>query len=331
MKLSTLSFDFETVQLDQFGDKIERQRVTAKYFNEPLKNGIALEMVSIPGGTAQIGSPEAEEYRSEDEHEQHSITLDSFFIGKYPITQAQWSAVSSLSRVRCSLPPNPSKYQGLNRPVEQVSWVEANEFCARVSEISEKIYRLPTEAEWEYACRASTHTPFYFGETLTTDFANYCGENYQQKRRTGRSHSYIGCYGQGPLGIARNATTNVGHFNAPNTFGLYDFHGNVWEWCSSDSGISSSNVDATTQYQKPLRGGSWMSSPAACRAAARLLSSPGCQSATSGFRVVHSPGDGNSRLKKSEEASVSQSILPNATANNITIGNVTQVINYNNK
>ncbi|MFM7326286.1 MAG: formylglycine-generating enzyme family protein, partial [Nodosilinea sp.] len=230
-------FTFETLLVNPQGRVVQRLQGTGQFFVEPLAQsdpepdqapgaqdnhpelGLAisqgLEMVAIPAGTFLMGSPEDEVDRYDAEGPQHEVRVASFFMAKYPITQAQWRQVAQLERVNRDLDPDPAYFKGDNRPVEQVSWHEATEFCARLSRLSGREYRLPSEAEWEYACRAGTPTPFHFGETITTDLANYNGNN---------------TYNQGPKGIYREETTEVGSF-APNPFGLYDMHGNVWEWC----------------------------------------------------------------------------------------------------
>ncbi|MFM6269661.1 MAG: formylglycine-generating enzyme family protein, partial [Dolichospermum sp.] len=179
---------------------------------------LELEMINIPGGTFIIGSSENEEGSMNSERPQHQVTISPFSMGKYPVTQAQWRTVAALEKVNIDLAPYPSYFayfEGDNRPVEQVSWHDAIEFCARLSNYTKKLYRLPSEAEWEYACRAGTTTPFHFGDRITTDLANYDG-NYT--------------YGDGLKGVHRKGTTDVGFF-PPNLFGLHDMHGNVWEWC----------------------------------------------------------------------------------------------------
>ena len=209
------TFEFEVVTVDAKGKIASRQPHRAEYRREDLGNGVTLDLVCIPGGSFTMGSPDNEESRDSDESPQHRVTVQPCLIGKYPITQAQWKAVAALPKVERDLKPDPAYFKGDNRPVEQVSWDDAMEFCQRLSKRTGREYRLPSEAEWEYACRVGTTTPFHFGATIMPDLANYDG-NYT--------------YGNGPKGKYREQTTDVGSF-PPNAFGLFDTHGNVYEWC----------------------------------------------------------------------------------------------------
>ncbi|WP_242072348.1 bifunctional serine/threonine-protein kinase/formylglycine-generating enzyme family protein [Microcoleus sp. FACHB-68] len=250
--LPTSSFEFTTVTVDAQGKIVNSQQRQAEVFAEKLGNNVILEMVSIPGGTFLMGSPNTEVGRFSSESPQHWVTLQPFLLGKYPITQAQWQAVMG---------NNPAKFKGNNRPVENVFWNDVVEFCQKLSEKTGRNYRLPSEAEWEYACRAGTTTPFYFGETITPFLVNYDGN---------------ATYASVPKGVNRKQTTDVGSF-PPNAFGLYDMHGNVWEWCqdvwhenynnaTSDGSAWESGGDSNFRLQ---RGGSWKNYPRYCRSANR--------------------------------------------------------------
>ena len=250
---------------------------TAQYFVEDLGDGTKLDMVAIPGGTFMMGSPEDEEGSLSRERPQHEVTVPSFFMGKYQVTQAQWKAVTKLPQVEKELEENPSSFKGDNRPVEQVSWNDAVEYCKKLSQKTGRTYRLPSEAEWEYACRAGTTTPFHFGETITTDLANYCGTDNEQ-------YNWSGSYGRGSKGVYRKETTPVGSFEVANDFGLYDMHGNVYEWCLDDWHDSYENAPtdgrawfdnennnlSQKQGRSVLRGGSWLHYPDHCRTAYRI-------------------------------------------------------------
>ena len=327
--LITSTFDFEVVSLDAQGRELKRDRSQGGVFTEILKNGIPLEMIQLPARTAQIGSPTIEEGRLDSEKEVHNVTLPSFFMSRYPITQAQWRTIALLPEVVHPLDPEPSRFKGLNRPVEQISWYDAVEFCDRLSRATERLYRLPTEVEWEYACRAGTTTPFHFGETLTTDVANYRGENHYGKQRGQQRVCYNGAYAQGPTGIDRKETTEVGHFQTANSFGLYDMHGNVWEWCAShpdERWVDASRHDCQ-EDSTVLRGGSWRSSPAVCRAASCLTKVKGYKEAFVGFRVIHSITENPSNSKKPLESKLSQNILSNSqVGRDVTIGRIDQSI-----
>ncbi|HYW18239.1 MAG TPA: formylglycine-generating enzyme family protein [Nodularia sp. (in: cyanobacteria)] len=258
------------------------------YFTESLANGVVLDMVEIPGGKFLMGSPENELARSDDESPQHTVTIQPFFMGKFPVTQAQWATVATFDRDNIHLNPDPSDFKGANRPVECVSWDDAVEFCARLSKKTRKTYRLPSEAEWEYACRAGTTTPFYFGDTITTDLANYRGTDWDYQGIT-----YLGNYGQGPKGEYREQTTDVGKFPG-NPFGLFDMHGNTWEWCQDEWHKNYNNAPTdgsawlgdNASQNCLLRGGSWDFFPWDCRSAHRYFGSHDFGFNDMGFRVV---------------------------------------------
>ncbi|MEH1901332.1 MAG: SUMF1/EgtB/PvdO family nonheme iron enzyme [Nostoc sp.] len=277
--------DEDVVRLDQ-EQEVEAQKrqaekllqeQEAKLFTENLGNGVVLEMLAIPGGKFLMGSPEIELERNYSESPQHTVTIQPFFMGKFPVTQNQWAIVAALKKVNIDLNPDPSRFKGANRPVEQVSWDDAIEFCARLSNKTRKTYRLPSEAEWEYACRAGTTTPFYFGETITTDLANYNGKY---------------TYNSGSMGEFRKQTTDVGKF-PPNPFGLFDMHGNIWEWCQDswhENYYNGAPTDASPwmsdNEKRVLRGGSWNSNPWICRSAFRGNWVRVGQNYRLGFRVV---------------------------------------------
>ncbi|QSJ19351.1 SUMF1/EgtB/PvdO family nonheme iron enzyme [Nostoc sp. UHCC 0702] len=271
------TFEFEVVTVDTAGREVSRDRPNAKFFIEELSKSITLEMVFIPGDTFMMGSPEFE--GDADERPQHQVTIKPFFMGKFPVTQAQWRAVAALPQVKQALNPSPSKFKGLNRPVENVSWHEAVEFCTRLSQKTGREYRLPSEAEWEYACRAGTTTSFHFGEKITPELATFSDSNtYFMEAKT----------------RFRKETTDVGNFQVANIFGLYDMHGLVWEWCADPwhNNYDGAPTDGTVwevggdPYRRVLRGGSWSFSAELCRSASRSWNESDGGLRICGFRVV---------------------------------------------
>jgi formylglycine-generating enzyme required for sulfatase activity len=212
---------------------------------------------------------------------QHPVTVPTFCMGRYPVTQAQWRFVAALPPVKQDLNLDPSRFKGDTRPVERVSWYDAVEFCARLSTYTKRSYRLHSEAEWEYACRAGKKTPFYFGKILTVEVASY-NDDYT--------------YNNSPKGEHRGETTSVDHFGIANAWGLSDMHGNVWEWCQDHwhgnyegapiDGSAWLDQDPDENATRVLRGGSWLLNPRSCRSASRINFNPRDSSDLIGFRVV---------------------------------------------
>ena len=268
----------------------------AKELTLDLGNKVTMKLVLIPAGKFLMGSPDVEQkeaaksaaavgVKEEDarklfanESPQHEVTISpgapGFYMGVYEVTQGQYEQVMG---------KNPSNFKGPQNPVDTVSWDDAVEFCKKLSAKTGKTVQLPTEAQWEYACRAGAKTPFNTGETISTDQANYNG-NYT--------------YGNGAKGEYRQKTTPVGSFK-PNAFGLYDMHGNVWQWCADwydekyygNSPKADPTGPADGQF-RVLRGGSWISYPRSCRSAYRHYYYPVNRDYYLGFRVVVVSGSG---------------------------------------
>jgi eukaryotic-like serine/threonine-protein kinase len=244
-------------------------------------------MVKISGGEFMMGSITNEEGKYNNEEGkyyngsyQHQVRVPEFYIGQTLITQAQWQQL---------LGHNPSHFTEEGKlPVEKVSWLDTQEFCQKLFQKTQRKYRLPSEAEWEYACRAGTITPFYFGETINSEVANYRAQDREIQGKT-----YTGKYGKGKLGKFREKTTSVGDF-PPNAFGLYDMHGNVWEWCLDHwyqnylgaPSDGSARLSKNDKANRLLRGGSWNNHPNDCRSATRSNATPDRSSLIIGFRVV---------------------------------------------
>jgi formylglycine-generating enzyme required for sulfatase activity len=271
--LSTFSFETAQVKINSGffgGTKIEIVKTPsqAQHFVEELGNGVKLEMVCVPGGQFMMGSPKEEESSSDTERPQHSVNVPSFLMSKYPVTQAQYETI---------IGSNPSNFKGSQRPVESVSWHDAQAFCQKLAKQTNKPYRLPSEAEWEYACRAGTKTPFYSGENISPDVVNYDG-NYP--------------YGNAPKGIYRQTTTDVGSFPA-NSFGLYDLHGNVWEWCldtwheNYQGAPNDGSPWLNDNNSRMLRGGSWYYDAWNSRSVGRMRYTPDIRDEDDfGFRLA---------------------------------------------
>jgi formylglycine-generating enzyme required for sulfatase activity len=306
-------FEFETATIQ--GANITKKRGSNRGYREPLASGdvearrhaspggqlapaATLEMLHIPAGRFTMGSPPDEPERHQDEGPQHQVELRDFFLSRIPITQAQWLVVAGWQPLSGEEPwlrelhPDPvsklndaERFLGHERPVVNVSWAEAMEFCRRLSLRTGKHYTLPSEAQWEYACRAGTTTPFHFGETISPELANFNG-NYT--------------YREGQKGVCREQTTDAGSFPA-NAWGLHDMHGNVWEWCADHwhDNYNKAPADDRPWINKKagddsirlLRGGSWFYFPGNCRSAARYGVHPGYRRSNVGFRVCCLPQD----------------------------------------
>ncbi len=244
------------------------------------KNKLGMEFVRIAAGEFKMGSGQTgaevarlssyfdREEWYKNEHPQHKVRITKpFFMASTEVTQSQYKAVMGKA---------PSRFTDDKNPVERVSWNDAVTFCKALSKRDGVTYRLPTEAEWEYGCRAGTTTPFYTGETISTDQANY-GGNYT--------------YGNGRKDVYRRKTLPVASFSA-NPWGLYDMHGNVEEWCQDGYdgdyyGKSPKNDPlAPKGSSRVLRGGSWFINPSYCRSANRLRFEPSFTCFNMGFRVV---------------------------------------------
>jgi formylglycine-generating enzyme required for sulfatase activity len=245
---------------------------------------IHLDLLHIPAGCFLMGSPAHEQDRSDNEGPQHEVELGEFFLGRTPITQAQWREVAQWQPSPgddpwpIALDPDPvarlngaKRFNGDQRPVVNVSWYDAMEFCRRLSQRTGRCYTLPSEAQWEYACRAGTTTPFHFGETISPELANYDG-NFT--------------YSEGKKGEYRRQTTDVATFPA-NAWGLCDMHGNVCEWCLDHWHGSYKGAPS----ERSLRGGSWYSHPVNCRSAYRGRNRPVGHLHNVGFRVCCLPQD----------------------------------------
>ncbi|WP_434684395.1 nSTAND1 domain-containing NTPase [Pseudanabaena minima] len=262
------------------------------------------EMLDIPSGTFWMGSPEGKGY--DDEKPYHQVTVKAFRMGKYPVTQAQWRTVAMLPKVEIDLSLNPAYHRGDDKPVEQITWYEAQEFCARLSRLTGENYRLPSEAEWEYACRAgaSEYTEYSFGDdpSQLDDYGWYGNNSGDRaidadqiwKEVNQDSNRYLERIRQ------NNCGTHPVGMKPANAWGLYDLHGNVWEWCADDwhDSYEGAPIDAQIwvkdiknhedggETKKLLRGGSWNSNARNCRSAYRGSSYARGQDDFIGFRVV---------------------------------------------
>jgi formylglycine-generating enzyme required for sulfatase activity len=275
-------FEFDTVILDAKGNVQRRLREQGYQMTEELARGVTLDMVEIPGGGFRMGAPKQEIHSHDNERPQREMMIRGFYLGKFPVTRVQWRSIEGLPRVKRELKVSPSDLSGDQLPVVGVSWEDAIEFCERLSRFTGKPYRLPSEAEWEYACRAGTQSPFAFGSTITREFVNYGGRRLQRGDRSRIEARSMG-----------SETSSVGSLVVANRFGLYDMHGNVCEWCHDKwhKGYEGAPCDgrpwlATSDEVRVLRGGSFRDSLAECRSAFRHNHGQTCVHSYIGFRVA---------------------------------------------
>jgi formylglycine-generating enzyme required for sulfatase activity len=273
------TFAFETGSLGPDGAVRGRKQATGQFFTVEVGEGAVIDMVNIPAGKFQMGSPDAEAGRFVDEGPLHEVDIPSFFLSRHEVTQAQWRAVAQLPKVKIDLPESPSRFAGDDRPVENVTWEQAMEFCTRLARKAHREFRLPSESEWEYAARAGTTTPFAFGETISPAVANYDAKV---------------AYGSGPAAAGRGETVPAGSLGLANGFGLYDMHGNVWEWCYGEyhdnyEGAPTDGspwVDGGDVRNRTCRGGAWNTLAPDCRSANRYAVDAYEPPHNIGFRVA---------------------------------------------
>ncbi len=279
-QLSTLAF--ESPKLDDKGNTVETIKGETQRFVEDLGNQVTLELVAVPGGCFTLGNTVSDESESYDnERPPMRARVFGFYMGRTEVTQAQWREVASWPKVERDLPPSPSRYTGDDLPVDSITWDEAVEFCRRLTKRTGRPYRLPTEAEWEYACRAGATGLFAYGAVLLPTLENYDGSLP---------------YRDEPAAPPRKKPTPAGSLGV-NAFGLADMHGNVREWCldtytSRLTGIHAQGAPVRNIRQeewaqhRTIRGGSWASLPDGCRCSIREGLHREELLTTLGFRVV---------------------------------------------
>ena len=291
------NFHFTVATLDNSGVMKGGMQREGRLFREELGDGESLELVELPTGNFWMGASPTEfsqvgkEFQrvglpfnqaqevAQSEIPQGEVQVVSYYLTRREITQAQWEQVADWPQVRIELNPEPSFFHGKDRPVEQITWEEAIEFCERLSARTGRPYRLPSEAEWEFACRAGTLTPYHFGETISFEVANF-------------DAAYP--WGHAVNGQRRQQTFDSGSTGAANAFGLLDMHGNVQEWCmdpwhpnyqGSPLGASVWEKGGDSQY-RVVRGGSYLSAAAFCRSSSRSKKGFARRFSDTGFRVA---------------------------------------------
>jgi formylglycine-generating enzyme required for sulfatase activity/energy-coupling factor transporter ATP-binding protein EcfA2 len=267
------------------------------YLYKPwLSPEFVIETIAIPSGKFKMESPAGQGYSTEKP--EHDVSVAAFHLGKYPVTQEQWRAVALSPKVERDLNPTPAYARGDRLPVEQVSWHEAREFCARLSQLKGETYRLPSEAEWEYACRAGQPTAYCFGDDASQLdeygwYGNNSGNRPLDAARLWQETNQDANQYNSRLNANGNRTHPVGE-KKPNAWGLYDMHGNVWEWCEDEwhdtyegaPDDGSAWTSGSDSEPRLLRGGSWLSLADVCRSAYRIRFDADYRDSLIGFRVV---------------------------------------------
>jgi formylglycine-generating enzyme required for sulfatase activity len=273
---NSFTYSFEAITLNAKAEIVRRELRTSKYLVESIEDQ-ELRMLIIPGGEYGMGS--FDRRAPACEKPQHQVKVSAFLMSQYPITKAQWKIVATWPKVNSPLKKVTARKGAMDSPVVNVSWYDAVEFCDRLSQKTGNVYRLPAEAEWEYACRAGSLTAFHFGESITAQCANYDA--------TITYHSE-------PKGYYRKQLTKIGEFKSPNCFGLFDMHGNVWEWCLDHWHNSYEQAPSEAQAWKDeselrrvLRGGSFRNEPQCCLSSYRLANNASDDTGDNiGIRVV---------------------------------------------
>lgn len=271
----TYTTNVVTLFQDPQSKEIKKSVIDIEVMHEKLDDNLSLQILPIPGGTFEMGSLESEKGHRATESPQHSVEVSPFFMSRFPITQFEWEYVSNLPQVEISLSKAHAKFKGKNLPMEGVSWYEAVEFCMRLSKRTGRQYKLPSEAQWEYACRAGSTDRFCFGDTIPYEFANYKLEELTAS--------------------SRYQTSPIDFFGVSNAFGLSDMHGNIFEWCSDlwhqsykDAPIDSSAWHQDGQeHRRVIRGGAYNHRLNDCRSATRYYLDPNRRSGfIVGLRII---------------------------------------------
>ncbi len=276
------AFNFKTLTMDRRENPTQESVKSARFYREYINDNVWLELVEIPAGEFMMGTSKGETNKDQEtqmERPAHKVSVPKFWMGKFEVTQEQWRAVAELPKVKINLEDQSAFKGDKNLPAERITWDEAVEFCARLAAATGREYRLPTEAEWEYAARAGTTTAFAFGETINTGIVNYDGSQpfWTSQIKT----------------EGRRKTVAVGSLGKANAFGLFDMHGNVVEWCQDrwhpnyDGAPRDGSAWMSGNAGPVVRGGSYEDAAPDCRSARRVSYGTGqVRRKDQGFRIA---------------------------------------------